>query len=158
MVGYLNLLENTIGRLKQSVDKILIRIEGQYLQFNGYSTDGYAIGPLSFSTDYVKAPERIVGLNHPQRSGDIVLIMKDSTSGDSVQRYTTGVACKSWHGSLNASDSYVPLIVAYPGGNKFELTPLIDDTQGCGVTQGCDGNWRVTDLIKSIIQKQYGSQ
>jgi hypothetical protein len=50
------------------------------------------------------------------------------------------------------------MIVAYPGGNKYELTPLIDGTQGCNATQGCDGNWRVADLIKTILQQQFGSQ
>jgi hypothetical protein len=158
MVDYLNLLENTIGRMKQSVDKLLIRIGEEYLQFNGYVANGYAVGPLSFTAEYVKAIERVGGLNHPTRSGDIVLIMKDSASEIALNRFTTGVAAKSWHGSLNASDSYVPMIVAYPGGNKYELTPLIDGTQGCNATQGCDGNWRVADLIKTILQQQFGSQ
>ena len=102
------------------------------------------------------------GLNNPDRSGDIVLLMKDemdiAASPIEDQRFTTGVACKSWHGSLNQSDSFVPLIVAYPGGNTSELSPLINDTRGCNIDQGCDGNWRVTDLIKTIIQKEYGSQ
>jgi hypothetical protein len=67
-------------------------------------------------------------------------------------------ACKSWHGSLNPSDSYVPFIVSYPGGNKLEMQSFIDKTPGCNSTTGCDGNWRMTDLIKTIMQKQYESQ
>jgi len=158
MVDYLNLIENKVVRLKQSVDKILIRIDGEYLQFDGYGLNGYSLSPLSFSSEYIKALERIEGLNHPQRSGDIILIMRDKTSEQSEQRYSTGSACKSWHGSLNPSDSYVPFIVAYPGGNKYELEPHINNTEGCDTVQGCDGNWRVTDLIKTIIEKQYSSQ
>jgi hypothetical protein len=73
-------------------------------------------------------------------------------------RYTTGVAYKAWHGSLNPSDSYVPLIVAYPGGTKKVLGNIIDNTPGCKVATGCDGNWRVTDLIKKLIENQYPVQ
>jgi len=44
--------------------------------------------------------------------------------------------------SLNHGDSYVPLIVAYPGGNKKELTDIVDNVDYCDVT----------DLIKTIIE------
>jgi len=81
-----------------------------------------SIGGLA-EPDYIKSTLRIDGLNDLKRSGDIVLIMRDDMNipdGENIEdhRYTTGVACKSWHGSLNPSDSYVPLIVAYPGGTK----------------------------------------
>ena len=157
-VRYMNLLENNVGRLKQAIDRILIRVGGQYLQFDGYGSNGYVLSQLNFSSDYIKAIDRVTGMNNIKRSGDIVLLMKDATTGNVIDRYTTGVACKSWHGSLSPSDSYVPFIVAYPGGNASELKPLIDHTQGCSTTQGCDGNWRVTDLIKTIIQQQYSAQ
>lgn len=92
----------------------------------------------------------------------LCIIMKDKThinasAGETIEnsRYTTGVACKAWHGSLNPSDSYVPLIVAYPGGTKKVLEQIIDNTTGCKVATGCDGNWRVTDLIKKLIENQY---
>jgi hypothetical protein len=51
----------------------------------------------------------------------------------------------------------VPFIIAYPGGNKSEVEPMIKETTGCTI-QGCDGNWRVTDLIKTMIRKQYSSE
>jgi hypothetical protein len=94
-------------------------------------------------------------MNHPKRSGDIVLIMKDATTGDAADRYTAGVACKSWHGSLNPSDSYVPFIVSYPGGNKFELDPLI---QKVCTGNLCEGNWKAKELISEIIKTQYSGQ
>ena len=47
-------------------------------------------------------------MNHTDRSGDIVLIFRDNTNDMPENRYTSGVSCKSWHGSLNPSDSYVP--------------------------------------------------
>ncbi len=151
-------LKNKFPRLLSSIDKILIRVNGTYKVFRGLEVTGNPItDELTTLTgnEYVKALDRIEGTNHPQRSGDIILLMRDKTPDAPGQRYSTGSACKSWHGSLNPSDSYVPLIVAYPGGNRYELESLINNTEGCNVTLGCDGNWRTTDLILEIIKRQY---
>lgn len=94
-------------------------------------------------------------MNHPKRSGDIVLIMKDAEVDSVNERYSTAYACKAWHGSLNRGDSFVPLIISYAGGNKFEMLSIIDETQGCNSSTGCDGNWRVPNLITEIIEKQF---
>ena len=153
---YLKLLESTVGGLRLSVDKILIRINGNYMQFEGYIANGYVINPVSMSAEYIKANERIIGLNHTQRSGDIVLIMKDATSGDALDRYTTGVACKSWHGSLNPSDSLIPFILSYPGGNKIEIdTILKKDTVCKDDYRECRKNWKLPDIVQEIISEQH---
>jgi len=91
-------------------------------------------------------------MNNFNRSGDIVLLMNDKTDGAVTDRYTSGVACKSWHGSLNRSDSYVPLILSYPGGDKDKVGKVTEEV--CA-NEGCKGNWSLTELIKNIIQKQY---
>lgn len=71
-------------------------------------------------------------------------------------RYTAGVACKAWHGSLNPSDSYVPLIVAYPGGTKSTLETLLQRDNACGSNYSkCIGNWKLTDIVKELISEQY---
>ncbi len=155
-------------KLLFAIDAILIRDEGIYKIFNGVitDTDGNITGPdvqiidanTFNSSRYVAAMKRIDWMNNIDRSGDIVLVMKDDTVGTAINRYTTGVACKSWHGSLSPSDSYVPFIVSYPGGNKDEIKPFIENVQGCNITQGCEGNWKVTDVIKEIIKTQYGVQ
>ena len=94
-------------------------------------------------------------MNHPDRSGDIVLLMKDSMS-DINQRFSTGSACKSWHGSLNPSDSYVPLIVSYPGGNKTEIETILKKDTVCKTDySNCKGNWKLTDIVKEVILEQY---
>lgn len=140
-----------------------------YKDFKGvqFDSNGNLIGPDANvisetyfdSNKYIDAFNRITGMNHVKRSGDIVLIMKDET-GDvnqpdpTANRYTTGVACKSWHGSLNRSDSYVPLILSYPGGNTSEIKTIIDTPSVCPGVQ-CKGNWKVTDMIKAIIKQQY---
>jgi hypothetical protein len=152
-------VKNSYLNLVSSVDKILIRQNGVYKIFNGYDATGSIIPPSDTSAlpnaIYVTPVDRITGMNNLDRSGDLVLLFKDFTNDVAQNRYTSGVACKSWHGSLNPSDSYVPLIMAYPGGNKAELEPLVNNTQNCSIDLGCDGNWRVTDLIKSIVTKQY---
>jgi len=134
-------------KLSSSIDGILVRksLNGEY--------EIYA-GELSDSLKYVNAIKRIKDMNKGTRSGDIVLIMRNEI-GDTNQRYTTGSACKSWHGSLKPTDSYVPFIVAYPGGNNGELKPIINQTQGCSSDTGCDGNWRVPDLAKGIVEVQF---
>jgi hypothetical protein len=48
--------------------------------------------------------------------------------------------------------------MAYPGGSKIAFENIIDNTAGCKVATGCDGNWRVTDLIKKLIETQYSIQ
>jgi hypothetical protein len=157
-----------LKKLITSIDIILIRRGNNYEVFQGIKPDGSDVVSTSLNnysdfglSKYVKALIRIIGMNHPDRSGDIVFLMKDELDISALPitdtRFTSGVACKSWHGSLNQSDSYVPLIISYPGGNTSELGPMIDNTEGCSTTQGCDGNWRVTDLVKILIQKEYGS-
>jgi len=147
-----------------SIDAILVRKSispgEKYCVYKGIKPDKNDIECVSLqsyftNSNYVKAVERINGTESLDRSGDIVLVMRDVSTGNSIDRYTTGVACKSWHGSLNGSDSYVPFIASYPGGNRYELDPIIKKTEVCGSQKACDGNWKVTDLIKEITNIQY---
>ncbi|HDL15931.1 MAG TPA: hypothetical protein ENH28_07265, partial [Euryarchaeota archaeon] len=157
---YLKFQATKINRLWNSIDRILIRMEdGKYYIFNGLDSNG---NPLTDSLtsltggEYIEAELRIKGMNNEKRSGDIVLIMRDQTAGNELDRYTTGTACKSWHGSLNPSDSYVPLILSYPGGNKKEIEEILQRDTLCKADySGCRGNWKVTDIIKEIITEQY---
>jgi hypothetical protein len=150
-------------RLNASVHKILVRLKlnGPYEVVTGVAEDALGnvvINTASLATsenqDYVNVVSRIARMNNPDRSGDIVLIMKDSMA-DINQRFTTGVSCKSWHGSLNKSDSYVPLTLAYPGGNRFELGAILNIV--CA-NNSCDGNWKLGELFKEIIKAQYSGQ
>jgi hypothetical protein len=146
-----------IGRLSNSIDEILVRDNGAY---KVYTVENAAVTLKdlgSISTEYVDAVKRIEKMNNLKRSGDIVLIMKDKTSGGELDRYTTGTACKSWHGSLNPSDSYVPLILTYPGGNKGEIEKIINNVSACPNGK-CEGNWNVTDIIREIMVRQYSNQ
>ncbi|MEE9912055.1 MAG: hypothetical protein K4571_10065, partial [Deltaproteobacteria bacterium] len=151
-------IKERIPNLNLSIDKILIRINGNYQVFNGI---GNTLGELTDAlgdsgADYVKAMLRIEGLNNLNRSGDIVLVMKDKTAGDVKQRYTIGVACKAWHGSLNPSDSYVPLIVAYPGGTKSTIETLLKRENTCNTDYGgCKGNWNLKGIVQELIKEQY---
>ncbi len=58
--------------------------------------------------------------------------------------------------SLNRSDSYVPFIIAYPGGNKNELEKALQRDTLCKMDySNCKGNWKLTDIVKGIISEQY---
>jgi hypothetical protein len=58
----------------------------------------------------------------------------------------------SWHGSLNRSDSYVPFIVSYPGGNTEPLRSLV--TPVCGTDTSCDSTLRVAPLVAQVLSTQ----
>ena len=159
------LLDKHLQRLTGSIDKILMRrtLSGPYEVVTSVTEDlegnfaaiTTALSSLE-SADKVKAELRVSGLNNKDRSGDIILIMKDTTTGEAKDRYTTGVACKSWHGSMNPSDSYVPLIVAYPGGSKSTIDAVLTKDGVCKSDySNCKGNWNVTDIIKGFITEQY---
>ncbi len=151
-------------KLGSSIDTILARwtLNGSYEVITGVSEDASGNVTIGIdtleslsNTEYQKAVDRITNMNHKDRSGDIILIMKDATSGNASDRYSTAYACKSWHGSLNASDSYVPFVVAYPGGNKSEIDPFLSTV--CP-DNTCEGNWKLSDLIKKVTKKQYAGQ
>jgi hypothetical protein len=151
-------------KLGSSIDTILVRwtLNGSYEVVTGISED--ASGDVIISTDtleslsntgYQKAVDRITNMNHKDRSGDIILLMKDSPTGNVIDRFSTAYACKSWHGSLNSSDSYVPFIISYPGGDKSELDPFLNTVCPSNI---CEGNWKLRDLIEEIMKKQYSGQ
>ena len=152
-------------RLFASVNKILIRVNGSYKVFKGVSvnTDGNIIGlsppgqltDLETNQSNINSVSRIERMNHLKRSGDIVLLMNDDPSAIPENRYSTAYACQSWHGSLNKSDSFVPLIFAYPGGNKQEFNNML--TSICP-NHTCEGNWVLSNLVKKIIEPQYSDQ
>ena len=153
-------------RLAKSIDKILIRQGDGYVVFQGLGRDYASINMTE--PRYVRAAERIGGLcstddDMPDRSGDIVLLFRNFTDEYPENRFTCGVACKAWHGSLNPGDSYVPFILAYPGGNAAEVERLRegigDCPEGGSYCEECAcGNWKVTDVIMQVIQKQYGGE
>jgi hypothetical protein len=152
-------LRSKIGKLKTSIDKILVRVNGSYCVFDKMNEDG---SPKCAITDpltvqvYIDAWTRINGMNHPDRSGDIVLIMKDSAGGLASDRYTTGYACKAWHGSMNSSDSYVPFIFSYPGGHNADLEKILQKDIVCNADySNCNRNRIMPDIIKAIISEQY---
>jgi hypothetical protein len=104
-------------------------------------------------------------MNNPDRSGDIVLVMKASIgtmTSPVTERFTCGMSCRSWHGSLNRSDSYVPLILSYPGGSKADLNNILTGVEGCSEGQdqehtwSCDFNYRLKNIIENAISLQYG--
>jgi hypothetical protein len=159
--------EGPMPNLGSSVEAILIRFskDAEYLVYNGAAYDsggGIALSePIPIATyfadsqKYVSAISRIKKMTNPDRTGDIVLIMKTRVENPESDRYSTGVSCKSWHGSLNRSDSYVPFIVAYPGGNGNEIASIAEKV--C-LNDLCKGNWGTKELIIKMIEMQYSKE
>jgi len=95
-VEYLKLKTNQASRLGQSIDQILIRDGTQYKIFKkifkGYSPSGVLLPFETISASslpagkYVNGTFRVTEMNHEERSGDLVLIMK-SDSADASQRF-----------------------------------------------------------------------
>jgi hypothetical protein len=63
-------------------------------------------------------------------------------------------------------DSYVPLIVSYPGGNKDEFLKWWNERGQAAVCDAgdaesagnlhCHGSWMTTDLIRELIREIHG--
>jgi hypothetical protein len=86
-------------------------------------------------------------------------MMTEKTTTIASDSYKVAYACKSWHGSLNPSDSYVPFIISYPGGNKLEVDVIIKNAEACGENySNCIGNWKLKDVITEILKNIYPSE
>jgi hypothetical protein len=102
---------------------------------------------------YVDLARRVEDLNHQQRAGDVIIVFKFRTDDLRESRYSSGGNLPSWHGSLNRSDSYVPFIVSYPGGNAEQMKQFVEPVCGPGATH-CESTLKVAPLIKGIIGGQ----
>jgi hypothetical protein len=177
-------IQDVAGRMRDSVDFILYRPEdgGAYRIFDGLDANGavrsrgleqfFAEPP---NTDrFIRPIERIRAMNDPNRSGDLVVHFRFGPSQAVIDRYTAGTSCRAWHGSLETADSYVPMIVAYPGGNTGEFLRWFNDNQQsppgdpsrvCKSVDAqdpslpgnfdCHGNWMTTDLIRELLRELY---
>jgi hypothetical protein len=160
--------DNDLSPLVGAVDLILVRPNGgEYVVYNGLqpSNDPLQVSiaslPLSVlagSPHYVQAVKRIEEMNDPRRSGDIVLVMRTRTDDLPTQRFTTGPACRGWHGGLNRADSYVPLILAYPGGNSRLLAELTQRVCRPPIGTGqhdCEQNRVLPELARQVYREEY---
>lgn len=97
---------------------------------------------------YVDAAERIQRLNHLERAGDVVIVFRNLTDDDPRDRYISSGNVASWHGSLNRSDSYVPFIVSYPGGNAESVRDFVRAPEVCGAAAAADGAPQCQNTLK----------
>jgi hypothetical protein len=168
LLAELNTAEVNLSRLVGAVDLILVRASGgQYVVYNGLqptadpaqiSIASRPLSVLSSSPHYVQAVKRIEEMNDPRRSGDIVLVMRARTDDLPDQRFTSGPACRGWHGGLNRADSYVPLILGYPGGNSRALAELAQRVCGPPIGTGqhdCEQNRVLPELATEIYRQEY---
>jgi hypothetical protein len=175
---FLAISEEAQGRIKariaagmrNSADFILYRNPetSESRIFDGLTEEGRVLSRgiddfLATRADLPFAAERIRFLNDPNRSGDLIVHFKTQLP---INRYTSGSSCRGDHGSLNRMDSYVPLIVSYPGGNKEEFLKWWNErgeAAVCSVGDGesagnlhCHGSWMTTDLIRELTREIHG--
>jgi Type I phosphodiesterase / nucleotide pyrophosphatase len=146
-----------------AVDVILVRPNGgDYVVYNGLQTsadpnqvaiDWLPLSVLSSSLDYVDVVNRVLEMNDPSRSGDIVLVMRTRTDDPPAKRFTSGVACRGWHAGLNRADSYVPLILSYPGGNKAIVDTIAQTV--CGAGANCARNTALPAFVEQVYREEY---
>jgi len=164
--AFVNHLVKSPGNLKRllgAVDVILVRPNGgQYVVYNGLqpsadpsqvAIDWLPLSALASSPHYVDLINRVAEMNDFRRSGDIVLVMRTRTDDPPAKRFTSGVACRGWHGGMNRADSYVPLILSYPGGNDAILDGIAQSVCGEGVN--CARNIILPELVKQIYREEY---
>jgi hypothetical protein len=106
----------------------------------------------AWPTEYVDLADRVRAMNHAQRAGDIVVVFRSRTDEPRESRYISSGNLPSWHGSLNRSDSYVPFMVSYPGGNADQVKEFVEPV--CGSTTHCESTLKVAPLIKTIVSRQ----
>jgi hypothetical protein len=112
--------------------------------------------------EFVYAVERIEEMNSLDRSGDLILVMRNRTGEPSSKRFSSGVPCNGWHAGINRADSYVPFIVSNPGGNLDIVDVILDTVCGtdrsCGSAQPAHSCLRSSDLprvVRTILESEY---
>jgi hypothetical protein len=110
------------------------------------------------ASSYVHAAERIRQLNHSSRAGDVIIAFRSRTDDPLNARHTSSSNIPSWHGSLNRSDSYVPFIVSYPGGNADAIKAMVRPNGVCASEIVCDSTLKVAGLVKEILHFEIGQE
>ncbi|HJU28077.1 MAG TPA: hypothetical protein VJ718_02845, partial [Candidatus Binataceae bacterium] len=81
------------------------------------------------------------------RAGDIVLLARTGPSVPIDRRYYfAGESHYSWHGSADASDSYVPLVLAQEGDSGERLRQIVTHAAGAEPTE-----LDVTPLVRALF-------
>jgi hypothetical protein len=99
--------------------------------------------------DLLDLDKRLRGLGagpHGNRAGDILLLARAGATRPIEDRYYFSGRYRSWHGSPDAQDSRVPLIVARAGVDGSELRALVRAAAGDAPTQ-----LSVVPLVEALL-------
>jgi hypothetical protein len=83
--------------------------------------------------DLLDLSGRLRGLGagpYGHRAGDVLLLARSGATRPIEERFYFSGRYRSWHGSPDAQDSYVPLVVARAGANGAELRSLVRSIVG----------------------------
>lgn len=83
--------------------------------------------------DLIRLEERLEGLAvgpFGHRAGDILLLARSGMNRPIADRYYFSHLYSSWHGSPEAQDSKIPILVAHPGSSGRELQRRVSEVVG----------------------------
>lgn len=102
--------------------------------------------------DLLRLSERLRGLGagpHGHRAGDVLLLARSGGSRPIDDRFYFSGRYRSWHGSPDAQDSAIPLIIARAGSTGTELRDLVNSVVGATPSQ-----LSVTPLVEALLSQQ----
>lgn len=120
--------------------------------------DGRALVPVeeylaaSPRPELLRLEERLRGLGagpHGHRAGDVLLLARSGASRPIEERFYFSGIYRSWHGSPDAQDSRVPLIVARAGARGANVRDLVNSVVTAPVSQ-----LDFVPLIEALLSQQ----
>ena len=102
--------------------------------------------------DLLQLSERLRGLGagpHGHRAGDVLLLARSGAARPIEERFYFSGRYRSWHGSPDAQDSRIPLLVARAGSTGAELRELVNSIVG-----GTPSQLSVTPLIQGLLSRR----
>ncbi|HEV2130861.1 MAG TPA: hypothetical protein VGR27_07155 [Longimicrobiaceae bacterium] len=102
--------------------------------------------------DLLRLEERLEGLAagpYGHRAGDILLLARSGMNRPIADRFYFSHLYNSWHGSPEAQDSKIPILVAHPGSTGRELQRRVRDVVGEAPSQ-----LHIVPLVQALLNRR----
>lgn len=102
--------------------------------------------------DLIRLEERLEGMAtgpFGHRAGDILLLARSGMNRPIEERFYFSSVNHSWHGSPEAQDSRIPILVAHPRRSGHELKRRVQETMSAAPSQ-----LDIVPLLESLLQEQ----
>lgn len=133
---------NLVPELKGALDMVLVRKPGPFTKvgtpFEVYVGGGRTMSLTEYLSahpghDYIDFEARLRDLTvgrYGERTGNLLLVARNSLTIPLDERYYFGPNYYSWHGSPTEGDSEIPLIVAHPDLDTDTLRKKVENGLG----------------------------